>query len=365
MAKKKAATPKSAARGAGPPDAEVRALARRRKELGEVRLKVAALLGHPAAIALVGLENVAERMIADWASRLALGHEVAVREALALVELGRDRRLAPPALHQELDRTIELARAWLACPCPDHAEVARAWLDHIDEEHPRWGYSWLTSAAAVIYRHPTLGGKDRVSTDAYRLFKRTSAKVVTTAIRGALLPWALGEADPAGGLGARRIAALKREGAAILAAAARKRGPTYAAPLGDSGARLTWNGEDQQWTGSVKGTGGPVQVTIVSDDAEPDESIAAAWPIVKKLLASDARLRRHAAKELLESANEWSEDGPVRQAQFMERMELEGFTVYTNGTAEVFYRDGGLFAGHWIVVGTDEKGRPDDASIGG
>lgn len=384
MAKKKAGTKKKATKALSTKssDAEVRALARRRAKLGDERLKVAAFLGHTAAKALVGTqEREDEEDIYYWAAQVAdHGKEAAVRAGLALVKLGRDRQAVPAALRRDLDRSAEVAAAWATCPCADHAALAKATSSKLYDSGALEDHEWLGLPVTVIELWETLVDDDactasgmRLGGAAEELARRTSRAKVQDAVRSALLPWALGEADPTA-IDRRRVSALEMEGSAVRIALARerraktkKKGRTKPRTMafGDSGKRLTWSDDDQAWSGKLRIGRQPVDISVLADDADPDEALAAAWPVAKKILAADGAMRRYAARELLKSANEWSEGQPVRQAQFIERMELEGFTVYTDGTAEVFYRDGGLFAGHWIVVNTNEKGRPDDASIGG
>ena len=84
-------------------------------------------------------------------------------------------------------------------------------------------------------------------------------------------------------------------------------------------------------------------------------------------------MRERAADELLELANDWSqeiedEDGgakPVTREQFMERMEPEAIQMDKAGCFQFWFGDGGLFCGHSILVtGSLEKG-PERASMEG
>jgi hypothetical protein len=349
-------------------EVEVRALARRRAKLGDERLKVAAYLGHAAARSLIACEVDDREDLYGWAANLAdHGAAAAVRAALALAELGRDRM---GAAREDVDRARDVAAAWLACPCADHIALASgAWTSLPSHEWLRAGPAIATMTHTLPERNWNAAAAMKLGNAADALAKRTSAKRVRDAVRAALLPWALGQSDPAR-LDRRRVAALKREGAALRAAEAKSkraeaRRKKRTAPFGDSGARLTWS--DERWTGSVKVARRAVEVTIVSDDLEPDVSIAKAWPVTEKLLAGETKLRRHAAAELLADHNaSWRDGGrPIGRDALMKTMRLSGVTIYSDGSAEVFYEDGGLFWGHWIIVGTDERGRPDDACIGG
>ena len=108
------------------------------------------------------------------------------------------------------------------------------------------------------------------------------------------------------------------------------------------------------------------------DEAEMKQSQNTAKALLAGAADWDRRVREYAADELLELANDWSqdmdEDGGAVEAtreQFMERMELEAVQVEPDGSFEFWFGDGWLFAGHSIrVTGSLENG-PDEASMEG
>lgn len=108
------------------------------------------------------------------------------------------------------------------------------------------------------------------------------------------------------------------------------------------------------------------------DEAEMKQSQNTAKALLAGAADWDRRVREYAADELLELANDWSqdmdEDGgavEVTREQFMERMELEAVQVEPDGSFEFWFGDGWLFAGHSIrVTGSLENG-PDEASMEG
>ena len=108
------------------------------------------------------------------------------------------------------------------------------------------------------------------------------------------------------------------------------------------------------------------------DEAEMKQSQNTAKALLARAADWDRRVREYAADELLELANDWSqdmdEDGgavEVTREQFMERMELEAVQVEPDGSFEFWFGDGWLFAGHSIrVTGSLENG-PDEASMEG
>ena len=82
--------------------------------------------------------------------------------------------------------------------------------------------------------------------------------------------------------------------------------------------------------------------------------------------------RMIAADELLELANDWSqdmdEDGEtptITREQFMERMELESIEIGGDGSFTFWFGDGDLFYGHSIRVSGDLENGPNDAAMEG
>ena len=129
--------------------------------------------------------------------------------------------------------------------------------------------------------------------------------------------------------------------------------------------QVDWFETELDWLGA--------EISLVFDQ---DENRADCVMNAKALLADaagwDRRVREYAADELLELANDWSqdmdEDGgavEVTREQFMERMELEAVQVEPDGSFEFWFGDGWMFAGHSIrVTGSLENG-PDEASMEG
>ncbi len=131
--------------------------------------------------------------------------------------------------------------------------------------------------------------------------------------------------------------------------------------------QVNWFETELDWLGT--------EVSL-SFDRKDEEEMKQSQNTAKALLAGaadwDRRVREYAADELLELANDWSqdmdEDGgavEVTREQFMERMELEAVQVEPDGSFEFWFGDGWLFAGHSIrVTGSLENG-PDEASMEG
>lgn len=95
------------------------------------------------------------------------------------------------------------------------------------------------------------------------------------------------------------------------------------------------------------------EISLVFDK---DEDREACIQNAKALLASAAEwdrwAREYAAVELLDSANDWAEDGeePITKERFMERMELESVEIRADSSLEFWFADGDMFYGHSIHV---------------
>ncbi len=124
--------------------------------------------------------------------------------------------------------------------------------------------------------------------------------------------------------------------------------------------QVNWFEAGVDWLGT--------EISLVFDREEDRAGCAAN---ARALLASaadwDRRVREYAAGELLDSANDWAEDGeePITREQFMERMEPESVEIRADGSFEFWFADGEMFYGHSIhVTGNLEKG-PDFAQMEG
>lgn len=353
----------------------------RRRTVTRQRLAVAACLGHEAAIEVVGAP---EQPRFDSVEALANsivdhGKEASVRFALALLTHARDRMRLPKSRTVHLGPGLELAQAWVICPCADHVSAAEAWVHatHGDAYCVDEATGWSQAAIDIV----TLG--DDLDEDAWAssaaeylidtvtdLVSRSSERAVLDSVRRALLPWALGSSDPLKGtVTAARLAALRREGKAARtrrqrARASKARAPRTTAAFGPSGAQLEWNADDEAWCGAVELAGKRFEVSVNVEEAD---ELDAAWRVVSRVVRGEAKLRRAAAElELLELYNEsWNEGKPLGMAAFCRRLSLTRVDVSPDGDAEVCFADGELFAGHTILVSVNEDGEVDDASIAG
>lgn len=72
--------------------------------------------------------------------------------------------------------------------------------------------------------------------------------------------------------------------------------------------------------------------------------------------------------ELFELKNSrWLEEyeKPVSREQFLNAMVLTGITFFTDGSCEMYFEDGDLFWGHFILVGISHDRRVEDVTLAG
>jgi hypothetical protein len=109
-------------------------------------------------------------------------------------------------------------------------------------------------------------------------------------------------------------------------------------------------------------------LALQGDYAEGGVPTPEALEYCSQLIRSLDEFRRFAATHLLALYNEtWLDDeiGPVTQEQFLARLTDPKIVLMDErGAADVYFQDGGLFAGHGIQVSID-RGIPTDANLVG
>ena len=125
-----------------------------------------------------------------------------------------------------------------------------------------------------------------------------------------------------------------------------------------------WFAAEADWLGQS------IQLTF-----DRDEDQSSCFQTARALMDGqtdwDERVRAYAARELLEQANGWAQDGgendtpqkPVTREQFMANLEAEAIQVYGDGRFEFWFHDGGLFWGRAIHVSGDLAGGPAGARM--
>ncbi|HSD83193.1 MAG TPA: DUF2262 domain-containing protein [Anaerolineae bacterium] len=98
----------------------------------------------------------------------------------------------------------------------------------------------------------------------------------------------------------------------------------------------------------------------ISLDATPSVEAALhdARELIPRLAEALAAAQAYACDQLLALKNEvWLEEGegPVTAADFRARLTIDSIGVYANRKAEFFFRDGGLFWGHTVLLSWSES----------
>lgn len=131
---------------------------------------------------------------------------------------------------------------------------------------------------------------------------------------------------------------------------------------------------DYDWyEGEIDWLGENCQV-MLELDAEgadtADKAMDALRRLVEDLASWDERIRRFAAKELVELANDWREEedeevADITPEEFAKRIEISEISVDADGDMEITFNDDDMFWGHYIVVYANISGGLERAQIEG
>jgi hypothetical protein len=124
--------------------------------------------------------------------------------------------------------------------------------------------------------------------------------------------------------------------------------------------------ESEVFDGEIKATvqadGAAVGITLipelVRDLAEWVDRCAAR---IMQAIADIDAIKAHAADDHLPIKNkDWLQDGeaPLSKPDFIKRLSLNGMNLLDDEGMDLFFDDGGLFAGHSIIVSIEEDGKP-------
>lgn len=123
------------------------------------------------------------------------------------------------------------------------------------------------------------------------------------------------------------------------------------------------------YAGSIDWLGQEVRLTVTPEAVdEPQAAVQVARALAKDAEAWQARVRDYAVQKLLGLKNEsWlgDDEPPVDAETFLSRMTLTTISVSEGGSWSFWHEDGGLFAGHSILVSGDLESGPTDADIPG
>jgi len=131
--------------------------------------------------------------------------------------------------------------------------------------------------------------------------------------------------------------------------------------------RLVWDRRYEWWSGEVALS--PEHAVGISVETESDDDASVlpkARRTYQRIKSELDKLLRAAATELLVACNESRNAGEAIDAEaFITRMTLSDITFYADGSAELYFDDGGMFDGNSIVVSVTADGDMDEASVAG
>jgi hypothetical protein len=134
--------------------------------------------------------------------------------------------------------------------------------------------------------------------------------------------------------------------------------------------QLTWSDDDGGWAGQVDlAPGHTIEVIVDKWDGEELDlpaALAAAHTSLGRILADEGGVRRAIAGKLHARFNQtWSQGRPLTEAEFIGRLRLSAAGFQPDGSAVLYYNDGGLFAGHLVLVELRADGGFGDAFLAG
>lgn len=107
------------------------------------------------------------------------------------------------------------------------------------------------------------------------------------------------------------------------------------------------------------------------DESEMKAALETAYALFSNQKEWNMKIRRYAAEELTELANDWLQDNEeaeveeITEEMFMKLMELDSISVYADGDFNFFFYDGEMFWGHSIIVSGNINGEFTSAEIAG
>ena len=133
----------------------------------------------------------------------------------------------------------------------------------------------------------------------------------------------------------------------------------------DDFGEVAWESEPCTWIGSFNIGANPAELRIAGSRRFMEVSDSARETFLR-LRSSEIAAREYASGKLLRLYNEdWSSAPPIDDHTFAQRMTLEAVAIHEDGSATFSYRDGDLFAGHYIIVRADQNGDFLDANLCG
>lgn len=131
---------------------------------------------------------------------------------------------------------------------------------------------------------------------------------------------------------------------------------------------LGWLEGKSDWLGADA----EIHVNVEEDLSDAEDGIKNLEEFYKNRKEWDSKLRAYAAKELIDSANDWinsdnfeEEEIVLTEEEFADRIGIESVDVNADGNFTVMYDDDDIFAGHVVVVEGNMEDGPDSAYIEG
>lgn len=130
--------------------------------------------------------------------------------------------------------------------------------------------------------------------------------------------------------------------------------------------------------GNIDWLGNEISVQLNVDE-DNDSTAKCAFDVLKRVSSDmqgwDERIRKYAAAELTELANDWNEeenedenDGAsekITEEDFAKRIDICSLDFHADGSFEITFNDDDMFFGHWVVVYVDEHGAFESADMEG
>ncbi len=129
--------------------------------------------------------------------------------------------------------------------------------------------------------------------------------------------------------------------------------------------RLEWDHELQWWSGVYRLSKQDFRLRICSDSSQVITDPARR--ALTRIADLERKIKQKAANDLLQLYNDdWSDAPPISASDFIARLTSESICVELDGTIEIGFYDGGMFAGHSVVIELSPEGVPTrDAYIEG
>lgn len=136
---------------------------------------------------------------------------------------------------------------------------------------------------------------------------------------------------------------------------------------------IQYSDEHDWYQGKVNNTNSQtIEFNLLDLDIEEnlEEALEYVRMIIKDIVQHSLKYKLFAAEHLLELYNDtWSEEEIIDINEFANHISLEAINFYVyhemDNTAEIYYQDGDLFAGHAIIIRVDSQGNLEDADIAG